>query len=313
LVKVRLQAAGSWRYLWLKLEAQNRSGSIKYRTAVGLVHHLLRTKSIDGGDVLLESTSGNLGIALALVARELGIRFCAVVDPKVQEPMLQKMRSLGASIHMVSGIDAHGSFLEARLEYVRELVSSSSTYLWTNQYESAANPDSHETTTGPELWRQSSRTVDAVFIAVSTGGTLAGVARYLRAVAPNARVIAVDAVGSSALGTTAAPRYLTGIGSSRKSSFIESWMYDAVICIADGEAFAMCNRLKSSLGILVGGSSGAVVAACLQYLESHPEIRMPVCLCADGGENYKYTIFDEGWLEEHGFRSQGQQRNFEWH
>jgi 2,3-diaminopropionate biosynthesis protein SbnA len=286
------------RGVWLKLEAENPSGSVKYRTATSLVRQLETEGRLDKDSVLLESTSGNLGIALALVARQRGLDFCAVVDPKAQQPLLSKMRALGAMVEMVDEADPQGSYLDARIARVRELLSSSPGYVWTDQYESPANPAAHAATTGPELWRQSRGAMDAVFIAVSTGGTLAGVARYLRSTAPQIPVIAVDAIGSFALGYAAGPRRLTGIGSSRTSTFIEPGMYESSILVDDAEAFAMCRALKDTAGIMVGGSSGAVLSACSRYLEEHPAVRHPVCLCADDGANYSHTIFSDSWLDQ---------------
>jgi cysteine synthase A len=175
-----MRVAGEARGVWLKLEGENPSGSVKYRTALSLIQQLECDRQIDDGQVLLESTSGNLGIALAYVTRERGLRFCAVVDPKVQQPLLRKMWALGAKVEMVREPDSEGSYLEARLARVRELISSSSAYVWANQYENPANPAAHAGTTGPELWQQSEGAMDALFIAVSTGGTLAGVVQYLR-------------------------------------------------------------------------------------------------------------------------------------
>lgn len=298
LVEVQIRVAGETRGVWLKLEAENPSGSIKHRTALSLIRQLEYEGRINEGQVLLESTSGNLGIALAYVTQKRGLSFCAVVDPKVQQPLVRKMWVLGARVEMVREPDSQGSYLEARLARVQELVSSSSAYVWTNQYENPANPAAHAATTGPELWQQSEGAMDALFIAVSTGGTLAGVARYLSETAPQARVIAVDAVGSAALGNGTSSRRLTGIGSSRISSFIEPWMYEDSILVHDADAFAMCRALREATGMLVGGSSGAVLFACGRYLEEHPEIRHPVCLCPDDGANYRHTIFNDSWLEQ---------------
>ncbi len=298
LVRVCMMVAGETRSVWLKLEADNPSGSVKHRTALSLVRQLEHEARLDRGRVLLESTSGNLGIALAFVARQRGLRFCAVLDPNVQRPLLRKMLALGATVEMVCEPDSQGSYLDARLARVKELMSSSPAYVWTNQYEAPANPATHAATTGPELWLQSDGAVDALFMAVSTGGTLAGVAQYLRDVAPHVSVIAVDAIGSAALGNAAGPRRLTGIGSSHISAFIEPWMYRSSILVSDAEAFAMCRALEEGTGISVGGSSGAVLFACSRYLEEHPEVRYPVCLCADGGANYTHTIFSDSWLEQ---------------
>jgi cysteine synthase A len=127
---------------------------------------------------------------------------------------------------------------------------------------------------------------------------LAGVARYFREVSSKTTIVAVDAVGSVIFGGEARPRRLTGIGSARVSSFIEESHYDRVSMITDENAFSFCRRLFEKTGLKIGGSSGAVLAACIDYLTLRPEIKRAVCLCADRGENYDSTIFNDEWLAE---------------
>jgi cysteine synthase A len=135
--------------------------------------------------------------------------------------------------------------------------------------------------------------VGAIFVPVSTGGTLAGIGRFFRKTSPATQVIGVDAYGSVIFGTPAAPRKLTGIGSSRESSFLHNHLYDDYIQVKDEEAFAFCHSLYAATGIKVGGSSGATLAACARYLSLHPHAQNVVCICADGGENYTTTIYSE--------------------
>jgi cysteine synthase A len=144
--------------------------------------------------------------------------------------------------------------------------------------------------------------LDAIFIAVSTGGTLSGIGQYLREVSPATKIIAVDAYGSTIFGGPSRQRKLVGIGSSRRSSFIRPQLYDAHILVTDSDAFALCRQLAAATGIKVGGSSGAVLFACARYLSKHPEMTNVICLCPDGGENYSSTIFDDGWMRENGFQ-----------
>jgi len=143
--------------------------------------------------------------------------------------------------------------------------------------------------------------VDALFMAVSTGGTLAGVGRFFREVSPATSIIGVDAHGSVIFCTPPAPRKLTGIGSSKSSSFIARDLYNVHMLVKDEEAFAFCRALWQTTGIKVGGSSGAVLAACAQYLLAHPEARNVVCVCADGGDNYTDSIFNDNWIQKQGF------------
>lgn len=283
---------------YLKLEGANPSGSIKIRTAYSLVQDLENRNLLGKDTILVESTSGNLGVALSMIAKAKGYRFLAVVDPKTTSENIEKMRSLGAQIEIVDQLDANGSYLLTRLEYIRQLCRTSSKYIWSNQYTNTANPYIHYTQTGPEIYHQLHGQVDAIFIAVSTGGTLAGIGKYFREVSPRTRIIGVDARGSVIFGTPPAPRKLTGIGSSRASSFLQQEYYDTYRIIGDEEAFAFCRALYNATNIRVGGSSGAVLAACAQYLEEHSEIQRSVCLCPDTGENYTSSIFNDAWLDQ---------------
>src|SRR5262249_32244417 len=147
-------------------------------------------------------------------------------------------------------------YLQSRLKRVQELCHFSKKYIWTNQYTNTANPGIHYTATGPEIYHQMNGQVDTIFVPVSTGGTLAGIGRFFREVSPSTHIVGVDAYGSIVFGSPPAPRKLTGIGSSRPSSFIHPDLYDAHMLVRDEEAFAFCRALSFTTGIKVGGSSG---------------------------------------------------------
>jgi len=286
------------RTIYLKLEGHNPAGSSKDRTARALIEDMEARNRISNSTIVLESTSGNLGVALSFVCHAKGYPFVAVVDPHTTEEALQNMRALDTRIEMVSEPDHTGGYLKARLARVQQLLQSSSRYVWLDQYSNPANPQVHYDTTGPEIYYQMDGKVDAVFIAVSTGGTLAGIARYFREVSPKTTIVAVDAAGSVIFGGQPRPRRLTGIGSARLSNFIETSHYDHVSVITDENAFSFCRRLFEKTRLKIGGSSGAVLAACVDYLISSPEIKRAVCLCADRGQNYDSTIFNDEWLAE---------------
>ena len=298
--RVRLQLDGKSRNVFLKLEGANPGGSIKDRTALSLLRSLEDAGKLTSGGRLVESSSGNLAIGLAMLARRRGYRFTAVLDPRVTAENLRRLRDLGAETVMVEEPDAAGGYLLTRLARIREMLAEDPGLLWTNQYGSAANPGAHYSGTGPELYQQMGHRVDVVFVAVSTGGTLAGIGRFFRETSPKTRVIAVDARGSAALGGAPGKRRLVGIGSSRLSEFLDARLYDEHIYVEDCEAFAFCRALEASTGIAVGGSSGACLAACARYLQAHRGIERAVCLCADRGEHYASSIFSDSWLAQHG-------------
>lgn len=299
IVPIALTIHGRTRTVHLKLEGANPCGSLKDRTAASLVDDLEQRGVLGNGSTLIESTSGNLGVALASIARRRGYRFVAVVDPKTTTENLARLRRLGARIELVDRADEAGGYLLSRLQRVRELCASSA-FVWPDQYSNPANPRAHERGTAPELLEQLHGHLDAIFVPVSTGGTLAGIARFLRRESPATRIVAVDALGSVALGGHAGPRLLTGIGASRRSSFASVDLYDERVLVGDAEAFAFCRALAAETGIRVGGSSGATLAACARVL-ADADFERVVCLCADRGESYASTIYDDRWLTRHGF------------
>lgn len=298
--RIRLRIGGQSRSVYLKLEGHNPGGSIKDRTARSLLQSLEKTGRLGTGGRLVESSSGNLAVGLAMLARDRGYRFTAVVDPKVTAENMRRLHELGAETTMVERPDATGGYLLTRLARIRSMLAEDPGLFWTNQYANAANPRAHYLGTAPEVFRQMEQRVDAVFVAVSTGGTLAGIGRYFREASPDTRVVAVDARGSVALGGTPGDRKLTGMGSSRRSEFVNTDLYDELLYVADSEAFAFCRAVDAATGLKIGGSSGACLAACARYLQSHRGIERTVCICADRGEHYVSSIFNDSWLVRNG-------------
>lgn len=300
MVSIRLHIHGRARTVHLKLEGSNPSGSIKMRTALGLVQALESQPGLPVGSHLVESTSGNLGVALAMVARARGYRFTAVVDPNASTENVLKMEQLGAMVERVEEPDGAGGYLLSRLYRVRELLHADRSLVWTNQYGNAANPHAHQTWTAPEIFGQMQGRVDALFVAVSTCGTLAGLGRYFRTTSPSTVIVAVDALGSAVFSDGRTPRRLTGIGSSRRPTFAIEGLYDSFEIVDDRQAFTWCRALDESAGLQLGGSSGAVLAACARHLAHHEHLDRVVCVSADNGERYLSTIYDDAWLAGHG-------------
>lgn len=298
LVDVMLRIGSQWRHVGLKLESFNPGASIKYRTARGLLAGLEQQGLLQPGSALVESTSGNLGVALALLSQARGYRFTAVTDPKTDPVVLEHIEGLGARVILSTEPDGAGGYLLSRLRTVRRLLAEEPGMVWPNQYENPSNPAVHYNETAPEIHRQYPG-LDAVFVATSTGGTLAGVGRYFKTAAPWVTVVGVDLRGSRVFGLPGGQRLVTGIGSSRPSLFLRPDDYDDVIIVDDLEAISACHHLRDALGVGLGGSSGAVVAACSRYLAENTRIRRPVCICPDGQSNYVNTLYNPAWLAEH--------------
>src|SRR6266704_96764 len=193
---LRIHHRGTDHRLWLKLELHNPTGSIKYRTAIALLAALAAERTLVTGTRVVESTSGNLGLALARVLRRFGGQLIAIIDPKVTPVARKALAAEGAQLVLVHEPDAHGGYLLSRLAKVEQLRREDKTLRWTNQYGHLANPGIHRDTTAVELLDQTAGAIDAVLVAVSTGGTLAGISEGLRAALPGVRVYAVDVHGS---------------------------------------------------------------------------------------------------------------------
>ena len=302
LVEVQLRMAEQWRPMLLKLEGHNPGGSIKDRTAYSLVQSLERQRPLEPAASIVESTSGNLGTALAAICRARGYRFTAVVDPKISSYTLDVLHRLHARVEQVVETDPTGGYLLTRLARVRELLEEDPASRWTNQYGNPANPRAHFEMTGPELLRPLARPPAAVFVAVSTGGTLAGVGRYLKAVSPTTVVVGVDVAGSLVFDDRPGPRAITGIGSSRKSDFLTPEVYDDHVLVQEDEAIAACHALSGLVGLHLGASSGAVVAAAARFVRRYAVRGTAICLCPDDGRKYHDTIYESAWLAARGIR-----------
>ncbi|HEX8343158.1 MAG TPA: pyridoxal-phosphate dependent enzyme [Actinoplanes sp.] len=296
---VRIDLRGRPHTACFKLESANPTGSSKDRTASAILQVMHAERPLSPGDVVVESTSGNLGIALAHLLNQIGCRLIAVTDPNTSTDIRRTLEAEGVEVQVVDEPDGHGGYLLNRLRRVRDLRTANPAYRWGNQYENPANPAVHERTTGPEILAQAGAGLDAVYVAVSTGGTLSGISRFLRANAPSVTVVAVDAHGSRATGGEAGPRLLSGIGASRISSFLDDGAYDAVKMVSDADSFALCRILRDDTGLRLGGSSGSVLAALLDDLRGNTPPRHPVCLMPDGGERYEHTFYDDAWLMSH--------------
>jgi cysteine synthase len=226
-----------------------------------------------------------------------GCHLVAVLDPHAAPSTVRDLAAAGVEVVVVEERDESGGYLLTRLRTVQRLCAEHPHYRWVNQYESPANPLAHERSTGPEILAQGGSDLDAVYVAVSTGGTLAGVSRHVRAHAPHVRLVAVDAQGSLAIRGVPGRRLLPGIGAGRPSSFLTPHAYDAVRRVSDTEAIALCRHLLASTGLKVGGSSGSVLAALLEDVGT---VRAPLALFPDGGRRYADTLYDDGWLARHG-------------
>lgn len=283
----------------LKLESHNATGSIKYRTAIGLILMLERERPLIPGSVVIESTSGNLGLAMATLLPQIDCRFVAVIDPRTPAATRERLAYLATELVLVEEPDQSGGYLLSRLREVMRLCAANPGYRWPDQYRNPGNPRIHEDTTGPEIAEQCGTACNSIYVAVSTGGTLAGVSRYLRPHRPEIRINAVDVLGSQAIIDSTGRRLVPGIGSSMRSSFLGESSYDDFASVSATESIAMCRMLRDDLGYAVGGSSGSVIYA-MAMDEKWQETSFPLCVCPDDGTKYLDTLYSDRWLADQG-------------
>jgi 2,3-diaminopropionate biosynthesis protein SbnA len=286
--------------LFGKLEAANPGGSIKDRPALVILEDALRSGKIGPETVVIESSSGNMGVGLAQACRYHGLRFLCVVDSKTSAANLRVLRAYGAEIDLVAEPDPEsGEFLQARLNRVRQLLTTIAGSFWPNQYANLQNPASHYSTTMQEIATALDGKVDYLFVATSTCGTVRGCVEYVRHFGLGTRVIAVDAVGSLIFSDVKAKRMVPGLGAGLRPPLCESLAIDECVHVTDVDCVVGCRRLVSREAILAGGSSGGVLSAVERLQELIPAGANCVAILPDRGERYLETLFDDDWVREH--------------
>ncbi len=305
LVKLNRVAEGVKPLVLAKLEFLNPGGSVKDRIAVRMIEEAERKGILRKGATIVEPTSGNTGIGLAMVAAIKGYRAVLVVPDKMSQEKEAILRAYGAEVvRAASGVDPEDprSVYKVAERLVQEIPGA----FCPNQFANPDNPAAHFETTGPEIWRDTDGRITCFVAGVGTGGTITGVARYLKMRNPSVKVMGVDPEGSvyAALfkgkEASPAPYLVEGIGGEKIPETLDFSVIDEIITVSDREAFAMARRLAREEGILVGMSSGACVAAALKVAEEMGQEDVIVVLLADTGRNYLSTLFNDDWMKEKG-------------
>ena len=300
LIRLRRYLGDSRFHLFAKVEALNPGGSIKDRPAKLILEHALRSGALRPDSVVIESSSGNMGIGLAQACRFHGLRFICVVDPKTTETNLRVMRAYGAEIDYVAEPDPEsGEFLQARLKRVQALCSQIAGSFWPNQYANVKNADSHNETTMHEVAVALGGRVDYLFVATSTCGTVRGCGEYVKANAMKTRVIAVDAYGSLIFSDVRAKRMIPGLGAGLRPPLCDLSFIDECVHVDDLDCISGCRRLMEREAIFAGGSSGGVLAAVEALKGRIPPESVVVAILPDRGERYLETLFSDEWVSEH--------------
>jgi len=251
------------------------------------------------GSVIVESSSGNLGIALSLIAASRGLRFVCVTDPRCNPASMRVMRALGAEVLVVSDKDANGGYLGGRIQHVRNLCESDERYVWLNQYANRNNWMAHYRGTAPAIDREFPD-LEVLFVGAGTTGTLMGCARYFRERRRPVTIVAVDAVGSVTFGGIPERRMVPGLGTSSRPSLVDESFIDDVVHVPEPDTIRTVHALASR-GFLFGGSTGTVVSGASRWLDAkYPgEDPVAVAIAPDLGERYLDSIYEESWVREH--------------
>ncbi|MER7702096.1 2,3-diaminopropionate biosynthesis protein SbnA [Kitasatospora sp. NPDC097605] len=284
--------------LYLKCEAFNFAGSIKLKAAAAMVADAEDRGALRPGSVLVESSSGNLGVALSLIAAGKGYRFLCVTDTRCNPATRRMMEAMGAEVHTVTEPAPAGGFLGARLAHVRWLCERDDRYLWLNQYRNEYNWIAHHRTTAPSIAKQFPD-LDVLFVGAGTTGTLMGCARYFKESGRPVTVVAVDSVGSVIFDAPAGPRMIPGLGAGVRPPLLDRSFVDDVVHVPEIEAVRVSHRLAAR-GLLFGGSTGTVLAGALGWLADHrgDEPTVAVAIAPDLGERYLDNVYLTSWVNE---------------
>ncbi len=283
--------------VYLKLEGFNITGSIKVKTAIALVEDLeQRGIARPNETVIVESSSGNLGIALSLVCAIKGYRFICVTDPNANRANIKGMELYGAKVIVVEDRDPAGGFLGSRLKTIEQILQSEPNAFWLNQYANLANKNVHAEQTANEIAREFDK-VDWVFVGTGTTGTLTGISERLRHEFPRIKVVAVEPVGSVTFGGAPGKRNIPGIGTSVRPKLADLANPDKVVAVNEEKTVEACLSFVRDYHLLVGGSTGTVLAAVKQLASEFTLGDTIVAISADLGERYLDTIYERAWVE----------------
>src|SRR5918993_54491 len=301
LIRLSRIAAGLAPQVVAKVEYFNPGGSIKDRVAMRMVEAAEADGRLKPGGTIVEPTSGNTGTGLAIAARIKGYRVIAVMPDKMSKEKIDLLRAYGAEV-VVAPTDVSPDSPQSYYRVADRLTEEIPGAFQPNQYANAANPETHYLTTGPELWRQSAGRVTHFVCGVGTGGTITGVAKYLREQNPDIEVIGADPVGSIYSNEEVHPYLVEGVGEDFWPATYDPSIVDRYVTVSDKDSFLTTRRLAETEGLLVGGSCGLAVHAALEVAAGIDDpSAMVAVLLPDGGRGYLSKIFNDTWMDQYGF------------
>ncbi len=292
--------------LFLKLESQNPGGSIKDRIALSMIEAAEREGFLKPGGTIVEATAGNTGLALTLVGQAKGYKVLLVIPDKMSKEKIQHIRAMGADVRLTRSDVPHGH-PEYYTDMAERLAQQIPGGFYVNQFANDANSEAHFRSTGPEIWEQMGGDIDAFVAGIGSGGTITGIARYLKSRGSKAQIILADPVGSTLAGLVnegvpgpEGSYTVEGIGQNFVPDTADMSLIDKAYSIPDAEAVATVRELLLKEGVLAGSSSGTLIAAALRWCREQTEPKRVVTFVCDTGAKYLSKVYNDAWLADHG-------------
>jgi cystathionine beta-synthase len=307
LVKVRKLDTGLCT-LFLKLESANPGGSIKDRIGLSMIEAAERAGHIKPGYTLVEGTAGNTGIGLALVAQQKGYKLLLVVPDKMSREKIFNLKAMGADV-LLTRSDVAKGHPQYYQDMAERIARETPMAYFINQFGNPANPAAHESSTGPEIWRQMDQNMDAIVFGCGSSGTMTGLSRYFAKTAPHVELILADPVGSiltqyineGTLSTKSASWMVEGIGEDFLPSISDFSRVKKAYAISDKESFLAGRALLRQEGVLGGSSTGTLLAAALKYCREQKTPKRVVVFVCDTGNKYLSKMYNDYWMLDNGF------------